>query len=336
MGDRRQMKLNELCENPADKTEDSDEIICPTCGKNDFGSEHGLKIHHTTVHDDRSLTLEERVEFECDRCGSTEQLPPDEAERRRFCSDSCKNEWQSEAYADEGGPGWDGGKATAVCSYCGTTEERFPSHINEVNFCSDSCESNWKSENIVGENHPNYSQVPVECAWCDTELSRPRWRVKKFEHQFCSGKDCKGNYYSANPSELHEKDRVTVTCSWCGDSKEVIPAQATRSEHHFCDRECKGEWWSANVSGESHPNWKDGYEPYYGPNYPRKRRETRERDGYQCVLCGLADGASKLIYGRELSVHHVTRINDFGNQADANTLENLITLCIPCHQRIFN
>ena len=335
MGNRRQMKLYELCEQTADQIEDSNVIVCPTCGKNDFKSEHGLKIHHTTVHNDRSLTLGERVEFACERCGSTEQLPPDEAKRRRFCSDSCKNEWQSEAYTDEGGPGWNGGKATIACSYCGATEERFPSHINEINFCSDSCESDWKSENRVGENHPNYSRVPAECAWCDAELSRPRWRVKKFEHQFCN-KDCKGDYYSANPSELHERDRVTVTCSWCGDSKEVIPSQATRSEHHFCDCECKGEWWSVNVSGKSHPNWKDGYEPYYGPNWERKRRETRERDGYHCVLCGVTDGASKLIHGRELSVHHVTRINDFANPVDANKLENLITLCAYCHQRVFD
>ena len=335
MNDRRQMKLNELGDDPAEQTEDSDTIVCPTCGKNDFDTEHGLKIHHTAVHDDRSLTLDERVEFECDLCGSTKQLTPEEAERRRFCSQECKDEWQSKAYSGEDGSMWNGGKATAVCSYCGATEERFPSHINEVNFCSDSCESNWKSENVAGENHPNYSRVSVECAWCGTELSRPKGRVKKFEHQFC-GKDCKGNYYTANPSELHEKERVTVTCSWCGDDKEVIHSQATRSEHHFCDRECKGKWWSVNISGESHPNWKDGYEPYYGPSWERKRRKTRERDEYQCVLCGLADGASKLIYGRELSVHHVTRINDFTNPEDANSLNNLITLCIPCHQRIFD
>jgi 5-methylcytosine-specific restriction endonuclease McrA len=330
------MKLHELCEETtASQTEDSNTIVCPTCGKNDFKSEHGLKIHHTTVHDDRSLTLGERVKFECERCGSTEQLPPDEAERRRFCSARCKNEWQSEAYTDEGGPGWNGGKATIACSYCGATEERFPSHINEVNFCSDSCESDWKSENRVGENHPNFSRVLVECAWCDTKLCRPKWRVKKFNSQFCD-KKCKSDYYSANPSELHEKNRVTVTCSWCGNSKEVIPAQATRSEHHFCDPECKGKWWSGNVSGESHPNWKGGYDPYYGSNWERKRQEVRERDGYKCVLCGVTDGASKLIHGRELSVHHVMRINGFSNPTDANNLGNLMTLCAYCHQRAFD
>ena len=335
MNDRRQMKLNELGDGPAEQTKDSDTIVCPTCGKNDFDTEHGLKIHHTAVHDDRSLTLDERVEFECDRCGSTKQLTPEEAERRRFCSQECKNEWQSKAYSGEDGPMWNGGKVTVPCSYCGTTVERTPSQVNEITFCSNSCESDWKSENRSGEDHPNYSQVSTECAWCDAELSRPRWRVKKFEHQFCD-LECKGAYYSANPSELHEKNRLTVTCSWCGDNKEVIPSRATQIEHHFCDRECKGEWWSTNISGESHPNWKDGFEPYYGPNWKRKRRETRERDGYECVLCGVTDDASRLIHGRELSVHHVTRINDFESPADANDLGNLMTVCVYCHQRVFD
>lgn len=329
------MRLSELNEESADQVTQSDVIVCPTCGKDDFGSEHGLKIHHTAVHNDRSLTIEKRTEFKCERCGSTEQLPPDEAERRRFCSDECKNDWQSEAYADNAGPGWDGGKETIACSYCGATEERFPSHINEVNFCSDSCESEWKSENRTGKNHPNYSRILVECEWCDAELSRPRWRVEKFKHQFCD-MDCKGDYYSANPAELHERNRVTVSCSWCGNPKEIIPAQATRSEHHFCDRECKGRWWSRNISGESHPNWKDGYEPYYGPNWERRRRKTRKRDDCECVLCGVGDRASKLIHGRELSVHHVVRINDFEDPSDANNLGNLMTLCTYCHQRVFD
>ena len=335
MNNRRQMKLSELGDESAEQTEGADTVVCPTCGKDDFDSNHGLKIHHTAVHDDRSLTLEERVEFECDWCGSTEQLSPDEAERRRFCSDKCKNEWQSEAYADEGGPGWNGGKITIECSYCESVEERFPSHVNEVNFCSNSCESSWKSENKTGENNPNYSRVSVECAWCQNELSRPPWRVNKFEHQFCN-LECKGSYYVANPSELHEIDRVTVSCSWCGETKEVIPAQATRSDHHFCDRDCKGAWWSINISGESHPNWQGGYSSYYGQNWERKRRQTRERDDYECALCGVTDGASKLIHGRQLSVHHVTRINDFDDPTDANELGNLITLCLYCHQRVFD
>ena len=187
----------------------------------------------------------------------------------------------------------------------------------------------------MDENLHKYSRVLVECECSAAELSRPRWRVEKFKHRFCD-MDCKGDYYSANPAELHERNRVTVSCSWCGNPKEIIPAQATRSEHHFRDRECKGRWWSRNISGESHPNWKDGYEPYYGPNWERRRRQTRKRDDCECVLCGVGDRASKLIHGRELSVHHVVRINDFEDPSDANNLGKLVTLCTYCHQRVFD
>ena len=337
MDNKRQMKLSELGEDFPDPAEESDLIVCPTCGKNDFDSEHGLKIHHTTVHNDRSLTLEERVEFECEGCGSTQQLTPDEAKRRTFCSYECKNEWQSQEYSNKGGPGWNGGKVSVDCSYCGSCVKRYPSQFNNITFCSVSCESNWKSENQIGENHPNWNggNVSVECSWCGNDLSRPEWRADGYEHQFCD-MECKGNYYSSNPSELHEKERVIVFCAWCGDEKNVIPSQAQRSENHFCDTKCKGKWWSENYIGESHPNWKGGYEPYYGTNWDRKRRKAMERDEYQCALCGLTDGASKLIHGRELDVHHVTRLNDFENPVDANVVSNLLTVCILCHQRVFD
>lgn len=334
MSDRRQMTLSEWSEESHKPVDESDDIVCPTCGKNDFSSEHGLKIHHTTVHDDRSLTLDDRVEFVCDRCGDTKQLVPEEAERRRFCSDECKNKWQSEAYSGEGSPSWDGGKVTISCDYCGEKEKRFPSQVNDINYCSDSCEANWKSENQSGESHPNYNKLTVACDWCNEELNRIQHRVENYENQFCD-KHCKGKYYSANPTELHEKDSVTVHCDSCGDSIEVIPSRVTRSDYHFCDKECKGEWWSKNVAGEDHPNWKGGYEPYYGPNWEAKRESTRKRDDCRCVLCGLSEDASRLIHQRDLSVHHVNRLNDFDNPAEANKLGNLLTVCITCHQRVF-
>ena len=336
MDNKRQMKLSELGGDFSNPAEESDLIVCPTCGKNDFNSEHGLKIHHTTVHNDRSLTLEERVQFKCEGCGSTQQLTPDEAERRKFCSYECKSEWQSEAYSGEDSPNWVE-NVSVECSVCGTTEERNPSQVNDTNFCSVSCEAKWKSENRAGENHPNWNggDVSVECTWCGDNLSRPKWQASGYEHHFCNN-DCRGSYYSSNPSELHEKERVTVFCEWCGNDKNVIHYYAERNERHFCNRKCRGKWRSENIIGESHPNWKGGYEPYYGTNWDQKRREAMERDEYQCALCGLTDEASKQIHGRELDVHHVIRLNDFENPVHANVVSNLLTVCILCHQRVFD
>lgn len=74
----------------------------------------------------------------------------------------------------------------------------------------------------------------------------------------------------------------------------------------------------------------------YGPNWPRQREAARARDGYRCVLCGTAETP-----GREHDVHHKKPFRSFGyipgfnhNYRQANALDNLVTLCRSCHQRV--
>jgi RNA-directed DNA polymerase len=52
-----------------------------------------------------------------------------------------------------------------------------------------------------------------------------------------------------------------------------------------------------------------------------------ERDAYRCVLCGAAvtDGTAQ--------VDHLRPVRSFKRPVDANRLENLRTLCAPCHAR---
>lgn len=49
-----------------------------------------------------------------------------------------------------------------------------------------------------------------------------------------------------------------VECSWCGETKTVPPAIKQRSEHHFCDAECYGEWQSENCQDEASRRWEGG------------------------------------------------------------------------------
>ena len=74
----------------------------------------------------------------------------------------------------------------------------------------------------------------------------------------------------------------------------------------------------------------------YGPNWSQQRHMARERDGYRCTVCGVAESA-----GRQHDVHHIRPFRSFGyipgvneNYKLANRLENLRTLCPSCHRKV--
>ncbi len=69
----------------------------------------------------------------------------------------------------------------------------------------------------------------------------------------------------------------------------------------------------------------------YGPDWRRQRQRARERDEFRCRSCGAPESPN-----REHDVHHVRSIREFGygavgDYAQANELDNLITLCRSCH-----
>jgi DEAD/DEAH box helicase domain-containing protein len=74
----------------------------------------------------------------------------------------------------------------------------------------------------------------------------------------------------------------------------------------------------------------------YGPNWAEQRDQARARDSYCCTRCGAPERAD-----RQHDVHHVQPFRDFGYipgendaYAEANRLENLVTLCRACHRAV--
>ncbi len=65
----------------------------------------------------------------------------------------------------------------------------------------------------------------------------------------------------------------------------------------------------------------------YGPDWPRIRLAVRTRDGFRCRVCGTPEN------GREHDVHHKTPFRTFTSPAEANRLDNLVTLCPACHRK---
>lgn len=83
------------------------------------------------------------------------------------------------------------------------------------------------------------------------------------------------------------------------------------------------------VAGSKNYRWKGGYKPYYGANWRYQRKKAWERDGYKCQTCGKERDKN----GRVPDVHHIIPFSEFGikRYREANSLDNLITLCMSCH-----
>ena len=56
-------------------------------------------------------------------------------------------------------------------------------------------------------------------------------------------------------------------------------------------------------------------------SYESLRRQVLRRDGWRCQCCGTMSN---------LEVHH----REFRSHSGADSEENLITLCAPCHARV--
>ncbi len=64
----------------------------------------------------------------------------------------------------------------------------------------------------------------------------------------------------------------------------------------------------------------------YGPRWETIRREIRRRDGFTCRVCGKPEEKGKAHH-----VHHKIPFKAFPSPKEANTPDNLVTLCPPCH-----
>jgi hypothetical protein len=89
-------------------------------------------------------------------------------------------------------------------------------------------------------------------------------------------------------------------------------------------------------SGEQHPNWNGSCRnKWYGINWREQREKTIKRDNYSCQKCGKEDNFS---YNSETpDVHHINPVRNYNIKQDyeeMNDLNNLISLCRSCHNKV--
>jgi len=229
-----------------------------------------------------------------------------------------------------------------ICTICGTA---FVRAKKKATVCSRDCFREFMSRlhggKIVREEtraklsatkrergalKPTLTKVCIHCG-ASFAISRYRNAEQREQAKFC-GRTCQFAYWRVHP----RKPKPTMPpiermCRHCGAT--FLPSRAelgakTAAARQFCSKAHMHDYRREHPG--ANPNWRGGYAPYYGPNWPEQSRQARKRDGYTCQDCG------KVQHRPALDVHHLVARQEFGaDYMRANALDNLITLCKSCH-----
>jgi 5-methylcytosine-specific restriction endonuclease McrA len=172
----------------------------------------------------------------------------------------------------------------------------------------------------------NIERVEVECDNCGSYINRKPYRVEKYEKQYCDSK-CLGEDAEGITGEEHPKykGKINTNCETCDKPIEKYPSRSHRN-NFFCSVDCRAEWQSENIVGESHHQFKGG-KFYYGTSWYQKRKEVRQRDGNVCQVCGITEDEN----GRKPAVHHIEPVRSFNNPNNAHKMKNMVQVCQSCH-----
>jgi hypothetical protein len=115
------------------------------------------------------------------------------------------------------------------------------------------------------------------------------------------------------------KNKRRVSCTYCGNLVDAHPSKIQRNKAGvFCSLNCANDWVSKNRRGDAHPGWKGGnYNQPYPIEYRRIRPSILARDGHKCRICGSS---------HRPIVHHIDE-NIHNNERG-----NLVTVCPACHR----
>lgn len=203
---------------------------CPTCGRDDFKSEQGVKAHHARTHGE-SLVKSTR---ECAWCGDNVEVYDSRRGKneRVFCSDSdCHGKWQSENRSGKDSYIYEGGKQAVECVVCGDEKEVYPYRVehHSIFFCSTECQSEYQSSQTGPDatrwkgGYVNYGK-----GWNDKKKEAVRERdnyvcqhpgctVSNAEHKEQIGKSLEVHHIQParsfdNPEDRNDMENLVTLC----------------------------------------------------------------------------------------------------------------------------
>lgn len=168
-------------------------------------------------------------------------------------------------------------------------------------------------------------RIEVDCENCGIPLNVKPYRVQEGKSNYCDNACQAEAEDTSGENNPHFKGKIETECETCGKSIEKYPSRNHRS-NFFCSVDCRAEWQSKNIAGESHHQFEGGRVDY-GGSWLRMRRKVRNRDENVCQLCG----ADEFENGRKPAVHHIEPVRTFENPDDAHYMENLVQVCDSCH-----
>ncbi|MFB6233450.1 MAG: helix-turn-helix domain-containing protein [Haloarculaceae archaeon] len=90
---------------------------------------------------------------------------------------------------------------------------------------------------------------------------------------------------------------------------------------------------SSELSGEKHPLWKGGQEPYGKGWTEEKRENVLDRDEYCCQSCGKSNEDHIEKTGQSLHIHHINPAREYDDPEERNKMSNLVSMCSSCHSK---
>lgn len=267
----------------------------------------------------------------CTICGT--QFAPKPRKANIYCGMDCYR------VAQRRGDYKRGTKRIHKCSHCGAPVEGV-SHNRKRNgdradhiFCNRDCYDAFRRVSV--------ERVYGYCKGCDAPLSRAT--TGRTAATYCSH-ECRVSHKKAEPKHcLACKCWFTPIKMHSGMGK-MISYNAGKT----CSAECHVKWISLNearkekiskaFTGERHPNWQGGPQMRdrgaRGGGWQRARRAALKRDKHVCQHCCVTEAEHKETTGKGLEVHHKVPFWQYrGDNAKANALSNLVSLCKSCHQK---
>lgn len=220
------------------------------------------------------------------------------------------------------------------CAQCGKMF-RTPPSTNRV-YCSKACQA----EGARGRPLPaNLRRVEATCANCGGSFTVRPHEIRN-GRRYCS-RACGSAGRKGQPMPAEQRAKISavktgrnlgprrapisVICQHCGQPFTVGKDRA--SVARYCSQDC----YHAAVKADptKNPAYKHGNQcrSYpYGKNWKARALRARERDNHTCQGCG------KRQRSPQLDVHHIQPRREFGrDKKAADSIDNLITLCKPCH-----